>query len=48
MESTAIEYVTERDCELAQIGGLLNSKGLGIAMRKSKKFLNVIKYLHGI
>ncbi|XP_013791388.2 glutamate receptor ionotropic, kainate 2-like isoform X2 [Limulus polyphemus] len=31
MESTSIEYMTERDCELEQIGGLLDSKGYGIA-----------------
>ncbi|XP_055926547.1 glutamate receptor ionotropic, kainate 2-like isoform X1 [Argiope bruennichi] len=31
MESTTIEYYTERDCDLTQIGGLLDSKGYGIA-----------------
>ncbi|XP_064489101.1 glutamate receptor ionotropic, kainate 2-like [Ornithodoros turicata] len=31
MESTSIEYIVERDCELQQIGGLLDSKGYGIA-----------------
>ncbi|XP_067123751.1 glutamate receptor ionotropic, kainate 2 isoform X1 [Centruroides vittatus] len=31
MESTTIEYVVERDCDLTQIGGLLDSKGYGIA-----------------
>nr|XP_015925655.2 glutamate receptor ionotropic, kainate 2 isoform X3 [Parasteatoda tepidariorum] len=31
MESTTIEYYTERDCELTQIGTLLDSKGYGIA-----------------
>lgn len=36
MESTSIEYVTERDCTLTQIGGKLDSKGYGIAMPKSK------------
>lgn len=36
MESTSIEYVTERNCELTQIGGMLDSKGYGIAMRQSK------------
>lgn len=35
MESTSIEYMAERNCEIAQIGGLLDSKGYGIAMRKS-------------
>ncbi|XP_054708737.1 glutamate receptor ionotropic, kainate 2-like isoform X2 [Uloborus diversus] len=31
MESTTIEFHTERDCDLTQIGGLLDSKGYGIA-----------------
>lgn len=35
MESTSIEYITERHCGVAQIGGLLDEKGYGIAMRKS-------------
>lgn len=34
MESTSIEYVIERRCSLAQVGGLLDDKGYGIAMRK--------------
>lgn len=36
MESTSIEYITQRDCDLQQVGGLLDDKGYGIAMRKSK------------
>lgn len=39
MESTSIEYVIERNCELTQVGGLLDSKGYGIAMPPSK-FIN--------
>lgn len=35
MESTSIQYITERDCEVAQVGELLDTKGYGIAMRKS-------------
>ena len=31
MESNSISYQTERNCELTQIGGLLDSKGYGIA-----------------
>ncbi|XP_022248257.1 glutamate receptor ionotropic, kainate 2-like isoform X2 [Limulus polyphemus] len=31
MESTSIEYIIERNCDLMQIGGLLDSKGYGIA-----------------
>lgn len=38
MESTSIEYVIERNCELTQIGGMLDSKGYGIAMPPSKLF----------
>lgn len=36
MESTSIEYLTERYCDVTQIGGLLDEKGYGIAMKKSK------------
>lgn len=36
MESTSIEYVIERNCELTQVGNLLDSKGYGIAMRQSE------------
>ena len=32
MESTPIEYVTQRNCNLTQIGGLLDTKGYGIGM----------------
>lgn len=43
MESTIIEYNMERKCGLAQVGGLLDNKGYGIALRKgtaSIEFLN--------
>ncbi|CAN7936994.1 unnamed protein product, partial [Ixodes hexagonus] len=36
MESTTIEYVVERHCQLTQVGGLLDSKGYGIAMPAGK------------
>lgn len=36
MESTTIEYVTERNCELTQIGSMLDNKGYGIATPPSK------------
>lgn len=36
MESTSIEYATEKYCTLAKIGDLLDEKGYGIAMRKGK------------
>lgn len=41
MESTSIEYIVERDCDLKQVGGLLDNKGYGIAMRKSKIFISL-------
>lgn len=31
MESTMLDYMVQRDCNLTQIGGLLDSKGYGIA-----------------
>lgn len=34
MEAAAIEYHVERYCELKQLGGLLDSKGYGIALPK--------------
>lgn len=36
MESTSLEYITERNCNLTRVGGLLDSKGYGIAMPVSK------------
>lgn len=30
MESTSIEYATQRNCNLTQIGGLIDSKGYGV------------------
>ncbi|UXI22442.1 abhydrolase domain-containing protein [Sarcoptes scabiei] len=38
MESASIEYTIERDCNLTQIGGLLDSKGYGIATRKDSPY----------
>lgn len=35
MESLSLEYIIERNCDLTQIGGLLDSKGYGIAMAVS-------------
>ena len=36
MESTTIEYQTERDCRLQQIGGKLDSKSYGVALPQGK------------
>ena len=41
MESSSIEYIIERNCDVTQIGGLLDEKGYGIAMRKSNNHQNV-------
>ncbi|KAJ8921823.1 hypothetical protein NQ315_008455 [Exocentrus adspersus] len=38
MESTSIEYNTQRHCDLQQYGGLLDDKGYGIAMRKESPY----------
>jgi len=33
MESTMIDYNVQRNCDLMQVGGLLDSKGYGIGTR---------------
>ena len=38
MESTSLEYITERNCTLYQVGNLLDSKGYGIAMPKGNYY----------
>ena len=35
-ESTTIDYTVQRNCELDQVGGLLDSKGYGIATPKGR------------
>lgn len=35
MESSSIEYTTERKCNLTQVGSKLDDKNYGIGMRKS-------------
>lgn len=40
MESTSIEYQIEKHCQLTQVGGLLDSKGYGIAMPFSKSLIS--------
>ncbi|XP_045449891.1 glutamate receptor ionotropic, kainate 2 [Melitaea cinxia] len=42
MESTTIEYVVERNCELTQVGGMLDSKGYGIAMPPNSPYRTAI------
>lgn len=36
MESTAIEFVTQRNCNLTQIGGLIDSKAYGVGTPMGK------------
>jgi len=40
MEAAVIEYHIERKCDLTMIGGLLDSKGYGIALPPSNKTFN--------
>ncbi|XP_065092480.1 glutamate receptor ionotropic, kainate 2 isoform X2 [Ochlerotatus camptorhynchus] len=42
MESTSIEYIIERECDVTQIGGLLDDKGYGIAMRKNSPYRSAL------
>ena len=42
MESTTIEYVIERYCQLQQVGGLLDSKSYGIAVQQGKFFQQLL------
>lgn len=46
MEATSIEYITERYCNLTQIGNTTDLKGYGIAIRTSKlsTFVNELRY----
>lgn len=42
MESASIEYEIERHCGVTQVGGLLDEKGYGIAMKKNSQYLHNI------
>lgn len=37
MESTSIEYISQRNCNLTQIGGLIDSKGYGVGTPIGKR-----------
>ena len=39
MESTSIEYIVQRECNLTQIGGLLDNKGYGIGLPEGQILL---------
>lgn len=48
MESTMLDYIVQRDCNLTQIGGLLDTKGYGIATpmgKWSNKYFSVSGFL---
>ncbi|XP_015429531.1 PREDICTED: glutamate receptor ionotropic, kainate 2-like [Dufourea novaeangliae] len=42
MESSSIEYITERYCNVTQIGGLLDAKSYGIAMKKYSPYRHAL------
>ncbi|EDV98849.1 GH13546, partial [Drosophila grimshawi] len=42
MESTMLDYTVQRDCNLTQIGGLLDTKGYGIATPKGSPWRDKI------
>nr|QGW50663.1 ionotropic receptor 21 [Propsilocerus akamusi] len=42
MESSSIEYIVERNCDLTQVGGMLDSKGYGIAMPQGSPYRTLI------
>ena len=37
MESTSLEYQIERNCDLTQVGGLLDSKSYGVALARNSR-----------
>jgi hypothetical protein len=40
MESTSIEYIIQRECNLTQIGGLLDNKGYGIGLPEGEIWIS--------
>lgn len=34
MESSSLQYYTSKDCQLVQLGGLLDSKSYGVALAR--------------
>ena len=42
MESTMIDYNVQRNCDLMQVGGLLDSKGYGIGTRIGNFLLSLV------
>ena len=46
MESSSIEYIMERDCDLTKVGGELDSKSYGIGMRKRFVICQFLLHMH--
>ena len=46
MESSSIEYIQERECDLEQAGGLIDQKSYAIAYRRSKYNHNLKKKIY--
>ncbi|XP_026688008.1 uncharacterized protein LOC113472452, partial [Diaphorina citri] len=46
MESTMLDYIVQRNCNLTQIGGLLDSKGYGIATPMAESVLYYLCQLY--
>ena len=44
LESTTNEFIRKRECDLIQIGGLLDEKGYGIAGSTGNPLISVISY----
>jgi len=42
MESTSIEYTVERNCDLSQVGSLLDQKGYGVATQQDSPYRAVL------
>lgn len=46
MESTTIEFVTQRNCNLTQIGGLIDSKGYGVGTPMGRLYVSYLFSVH--
>lgn len=46
MESTTIEFVTQRNCNLTQIGGLIDSKGYGVGTPMGRFYVSHLLFVH--
>ncbi|XP_024943092.1 glutamate receptor ionotropic, kainate 2 isoform X2 [Cephus cinctus] len=42
MESTSIDYIAERRCNVTKVNGNLDNKGYGIAMKKNAPYRNIL------